>query len=432
MQRRDLTYELVTSIAQQYSSRFEFQKGDKAAYNKALKEGWIDLYTWFTTPVRTSNDRMSKVHVVYAYLDEVNKVAYIGRTINIRRRHSQHNRLSSKYGTYDIVKKYFMSIGMVDHLPEPIVIEEGLTLIESQEKEDFYVNEYRRNGWQILNTGKTGANISSVGSYIIKWTYESCKALALTCKSRKEFGRRSSAAYALAREKGWIDEWLPVSPNYTKAEYSWTKEMCVEIAKKYTSLPEFTKQESRAYTAARRNGWLKDFHWLKRGKRENITEDEIRHIAKKYDYVSDFKRDYPYHYNRARRMGLLKELDFTPKKPITWNYERCYAEASKYSCLADFHKACPAAYRMCQMKGWVDKWFLNAPDYQKSDYLRLKELCLEKSKKYTTLKEFAGKESKFYYAAKRNGWLVDMLWLKNTRITKDDVFQKGAELYVCF
>ena len=99
MQRRDLTYELVTSIAQQYSSRFEFQKGDKAAYNKALKEGWIDLYTWFTTPVRTSNDRMSKVHVVYAYLDEVNKVAYIGRTINIRRRHSQHNRLSSKYGT---------------------------------------------------------------------------------------------------------------------------------------------------------------------------------------------------------------------------------------------------------------------------------------------------------------------------------------------
>jgi len=42
MKHRNLTYELVTRLSRQYSSRFEFQKGDKAAYNKALKNKLID------------------------------------------------------------------------------------------------------------------------------------------------------------------------------------------------------------------------------------------------------------------------------------------------------------------------------------------------------------------------------------------------------
>ena len=80
MEHRVLSYDLVTRISKQYSSRFEFQKGDRAAYNKALKKGWIESYLWLGVPTRKVNDSMNKVHVIYAYLDEVNKVAYIGRT----------------------------------------------------------------------------------------------------------------------------------------------------------------------------------------------------------------------------------------------------------------------------------------------------------------------------------------------------------------
>lgn len=422
MRHRVLSYDLVTRISKQYSSRFEFQKGDKAAYNKALKEGWIDSYTWIGVPVRKVNDSLKRVHLIYAYLDEVNKVVYIGRTNNIRRRHSQHNRLSYKYKTYDVVKRYFMSIGVLDELPDPTIIETGLTLVESQEKEEYYINQYRSKGWQILNTAKTGANVSSTGSFVIKWTYENCKEIALSCKTRKEFEKKNTSAYNVSKENGWIDEWLPISSRYHAAEYTWTKEMCDEIARKYTSFTEFSKKEPKAYSAARRNGWLKEFDWLNKAKRENITEEEIIRLAKKFTYASDFKREHPSHYHRARRMGILKELGFKPKEAIKWTYEVCYTEACKYSSQMAFMKASPNAYNVSQRKGWIDEWYSNSPDYQKTDFLIAKESCIETSKEYSSFKEFHEKEPKAYNLAQRHRWLKEMSWLKKSIISREEVY----------
>lgn len=42
VRRPNFTVESVTEIAKQFSSRFDFQKGDKAAYNWALKNGCLD------------------------------------------------------------------------------------------------------------------------------------------------------------------------------------------------------------------------------------------------------------------------------------------------------------------------------------------------------------------------------------------------------
>ena len=422
MEHRVLSYDLVARISKQYSSRFEFQKGDRAAYNKALKKGWIESYLWLGVPTRKVNDSMNKVHVIYAYLDEVNKVAYIGRTNNIRIRHSQHNRLSYKYKTYDVVKRYFMSIGHRDKLPAPILIETGLTLVESQVKEEFYINEYKEKGWTILNTAKTGANVSSTGSFVKKWTYDNCRKLALSCKTRKEFEKKSTAAYSVSKENGWIEEWLPISSRYHKAEYSWTKEMCVEVAKKYTSFTEFSKREPKAYSAAGRKGWLKEFEWLKRAKREIITKEEIVQLAQEYNHASDFKREHPSHYHRAVRMGILKELGFKLKEAFKWTYEVCYAEACKFSSQMAFMKASPDAYNVSQKKGWIDEWFSNSPDYQKSEFLIAKESCIEKSKKYSSFKDFKEKEPKAYNLAQMHKWLKEMIWLKKAKISREEVF----------
>ena len=399
MRHRALTYELVTSISRQFSSRFEFQRGDKAAYNKALKEGWLDSYTWLTTPVLNTNDSESKVHVVYAYLDEENKVVYIGRTNNLQRRHRQHNNLMPKSHKYDVVKTYFMSVGLMDKLPEPVILEEGLNMVESQEKEGFYINEYANQGWYILNTGKAGANISSVGSFIQKWTYENCKELALTCESRQEFKKKSSAAYAVSRANKWIDEWLPISPTYHKAENSWTKELCIEIAKKYTSFTEFSRKEPRAFTAAQKRGWQKEFYWLKRSKRKNITKEEIVRLAQDYNHASDFKRDYPYHYNRARRMGILSELSFTPKDTRKWTYETCHEEAMKYSSQIEFRKNNPSAYDISLRNGWINDWL------PKTNIIRSDEELLEEARKFKTINEMRRSNDSLYCLILKRGLL---------------------------
>jgi len=434
MKHRILTYDLVTRISQQYSSRFEFQKGDKAAYNKALKEGWIDSYTWLGVPTRKVNDCLNNEHVIYAYLDEVNKVAYIGRTNNVRRRHSQHNKLSHKYKTYDAVKRYFMSIGMLDKLPDPIIIETGLTLVESQEKEDFYVNYYKSKGWQLLNTGKTGANVSSTGSYVIKWTYDNCKNLALTCKTRKEFETKSPAAYSVSRAKGWIDEWLPVSSNYHEAEYSWTKELCVEKAKKYTSFPDFRKKEPQAYNAALRRGWLKELHWLIKAKRADITKDEILQLAKVCKYASDFKKAYPSHYHCAIRLGILKELEFEVKDTRIWTYDTCHVEALKYSSQIEFRKGSPVAYNVSLSNGWINDWL------PKTVIIRSNVELLEEAKKFRTINDLRKSDNSLYCLILNRGlleqtglqylrkqWTEEKVKEEASRYKTRLAFQKGSK-----
>lgn len=45
------TYEMCYKEAQLYKTRTQFQKENRAAYNKALKENWLDDYVWFTSPL---------------------------------------------------------------------------------------------------------------------------------------------------------------------------------------------------------------------------------------------------------------------------------------------------------------------------------------------------------------------------------------------
>lgn len=423
MGKRILSYDLVRQISQQYSSRFEFQKGDKAAYNKAVKEGWINSYTWLGVPIRKINNSLDKVHLIYAYLDNDNKVVYIGRTNNIRQRHSQHNRISYKYKTYDVVKRYFISIGIIDKLPIPIILEDNLNLVESQAKEEYYIKKYKDNGWNILNTAKTGVNVSSTGSFVKKWTYRDCEKLALSCKTRREFQSKSSRAYSVSKKNGWIDKWLPISTNYHKAEYSWTKELCIDIAKKYTSITEFSRQESQAYHAAKRHGWIKDFDWLKRAQRTPITEEEIIQIAQKFKYASDFKKNYPSHYHRARKIGILKDLEFIPKERIMWTYETCRVEAMKFSSQIAFRKASPVAYNVSLKKKWINQWL------PKTNTIRTDQELLEEAKSYTNINDLRKNNNSLYCLIQKRG-LLQHTKLKYIRKKWTD--EKVKEVAVCY
>ena len=44
----------------------------------------------------------------------------------------------------------------------------------------------------------------------------------------------------------------------------WNYENCMEELHSYTTRSEFKKRSSGAYDAARKNGWLDEYTWLKR------------------------------------------------------------------------------------------------------------------------------------------------------------------------
>ena len=46
----DWNYETCIEESKKYKSRTEFQKGSNGAYLAALKNGWLDEYTWLKRP----------------------------------------------------------------------------------------------------------------------------------------------------------------------------------------------------------------------------------------------------------------------------------------------------------------------------------------------------------------------------------------------
>ena len=60
-----------------------------------------------------------------------------------------------------------------------------------------------------------------------------------------------------------------------------------------------------AYNAAWKNGWLKNYIWLKY-ERTSKTEEDCFNEAKKYQYVKDFRNNSHTYYIAAQRHGWLK------------------------------------------------------------------------------------------------------------------------------
>ena len=89
------------------------------------------------------------------------------------------------------------------------IIEDGLTIKQGLEREDYYVQKFKKDGWNVLNKMKTGIVSGSAGNLTRHWTYETCYEEAKKYKSRKEFCDNAHTAYDVARKNGWLDELFP-------------------------------------------------------------------------------------------------------------------------------------------------------------------------------------------------------------------------------
>lgn len=337
--------EMVENESKKYTSRFQFQKNSKYAYNKSLKEGWLDEFVWLRTPEHKENNVNDKAHCVYAYIDEENKSIYIGRTNNIKIRHNSHNNIQHKNKKYDTVKTYFLNNDK--DLPLPIILSENLTLEESQYYEDYFLKYYKDEGWSIINKGKTGVGIGSVGGFVQKLTYEYCKSVALTCKTRKEFQKIDSSAYKKSCAMNWIEEFIP-----NKMHNKRTYEECMEVAKKYKSIKEFRMNDLCVYSYCQRKKWLKTFDWLtrkysfeKRKKYQKLTYEEWYSIAKNFETKQKFRKEHPELVNMGYRNNWFKKYNLFKQVKRKLTKEKCLEIASNYSTINELRKSDESVYQ---------------------------------------------------------------------------------------
>ena len=134
-------------------------------------------------------------------------------------------------------------------IPHPTLLEEHLTLEQSQIQEEYWINRLQEEGWIILNKAPTGKNKSSIG-FNPKWTYDKCKEVAIHCKNKEELKKTNGGAYRAAYVNKWLSDFFIVTkkPN----QYWETLENIQEVANKCKNKKDLWRKFPSAYNGARK------------------------------------------------------------------------------------------------------------------------------------------------------------------------------------
>lgn len=172
--------EKVLKEARKYKYKSEFRHKAPSAYKSALLHHWLGEME-FETKV-SKGDPRGPIHIIYVYIDEVNKYAYVGATNDMKRRDWEHKNQKN-----DPVYKYFYGKSL--KIPAYKILLDGLTIVERQREERVQSLYYRDvlHYTLINNINLTGENVGSVGSLIKKWTKKAVLREAEKYKTPTEF-----------------------------------------------------------------------------------------------------------------------------------------------------------------------------------------------------------------------------------------------------
>lgn len=398
------TEEEVLIVAKKYSNKTEFQKKEPTAYKWAAEYDILDQLDWMKP--RSYDERKDEHNsTVYAFTDEENKVAYIGLTIDYNSRKKSH-----AYGTNSAVRKYFGRI-----IPEPIVLKDGLTVLESQYYEDYYKQRYEKQGYRLLNLAPTGRNVGSIGG-VAKWTSKE-KVFEESRKyhSKSEFQRKAGGAYNHAKHNKWLPEmtWLTAP----KRKIKWTYDAVIEESHKYEYKSDFIKKAGGAYHAASENGWLKEMDWIKDKKKPHNywNRERVFEESRKYSNKKDFEHNAKSAFLKAMTKGWLSEMTWLKPLPLgkisKWTKETIIEESKKYSSRTAFAQNSPTAYQhACEDKA-IFKEMPWIKEKKKPDgYWDVKEHVLEEGGKYRNRTAFAEGAYAAWKKAKKYGWIDEIVW----------------------
>jgi hypothetical protein len=183
------TPELIQVEALKYDSLSSFQNGSKRAYSVALKAGTLKDYCSHMTPKGSIFKR-----VVYI-AEFADKSVYIGLTCNFVNRMNTH--LISE------ISQVFKHIVITGLNPTFSLYNKGefYSGKEAGEIECNLIQEYKDNGFNVLNIAKGG----SLGGKFTYWTDEVITEEALKYNSKNELSKGNPKAYKAAYRKGLLN-----------------------------------------------------------------------------------------------------------------------------------------------------------------------------------------------------------------------------------
>lgn len=420
--------EKVFKEARKYKYKSEFRHKAPSAYKSALLHHWLGEME-FETKV-SKGDPRGPIHIIYVYIDEVNKYAYVGATNDMKRRDWEHKNQKN-----DPVYKYFYSKSL--KIPAYKILLDGLTIVERQREERVQSLYYRDvlHYTLINNINLTGENVGSVGSLIKKWTKKAVLREAEKYKTPIEFFTKSAGAYdAALKYKMMNNETFPWFYSKRMPPRWWSvKEHVFEESKNYKSWNEFFLKSPAAHFSARKHKWEDEMTWLLRDQvpqgywqnEENVIEE-----SKKYSTRTDFFKGCHAAYDYAAKNNLWEKMPWIKTKVKEhgyWTKERVFEEGGKYSTKMEFKRGAPTAYSLATKNNWINEMEWAASDAKPQGFWQNKQNVIAESHKYSSRSEFRWGTPSAYRSAIDNGWIDEMKWLKrpqnyNLKWTRENVF----------
>lgn len=258
--------------SKKYKSRTEFFEKSNGAYQKALKEGWINEMTWLTT-----QRKYPKGH--WTIKENV---------INEAKKYKSKKEFEEKNKSAFLAAYRYGFINEMDWL-----------IIQKQRPFGYWNNKEN-----VIEESKKYNTIS-------------------------DFRKKSSVAYNSAKKNGFLNEmvWLEktkcerpinkenneIKPKHPKGYWK-NRENMMNEAKKYSSFEEFQKGNLYAFLAAHKYGYIDEMDWMVKQKHHKWgywTYDKIEKEAFKYKTKSDFCKGNPTAYRAALKLNVIDDFFLT-------------------------------------------------------------------------------------------------------------------------
>jgi predicted GIY-YIG superfamily endonuclease len=319
-----------------YKTKSDFNKGSGGAYMYASKNKILDKICSHMQVLGNEYKRM-----IYAY-EFSDGYAYVGLTYNEKKRQYEH--FYEKRGP---VAKHIKKTGIK---PVYIKLHDYVSKEAAIKLEDEFINQYRQNGWKMLNGNKGGA----LGGNEIQWTFETCLDIAQNY-NRKEDLRWApglGGLYNAARKNGW---WNQICAHMTEGNVQWTKSEVLKAAQRCEFVGEFQKKYGAAYRSAKDGGYLEEIHSLLKKKINYWDLESVTKEASKYKTIVEFQKNNSGAYNYAHRNKVLEQVTSHMTKLTFWNLELCRKEAKKYEKKYDFMRFSASCYNHARKNGYLDE-----------------------------------------------------------------------------
>ena len=392
-QRKWDTKEKCAKEAIKYKSKTEFQKHSPGAWKAANRYDWLDEICSHMVIYGNLFKRC-----IYAF-EFSDMSVYIGLTDNIKRRERQHLK-SSNSAVYKHIRKTSL-------IPILQILHEYTDKELAKILEEFYIEDYRNKGWNILNRAKAG----SLGGKYVFWTYEECRLHALQCSTRSEFLSKYPGGYASATKNNWLDEICQHME--LKFEIKNNPETVRLEAQKYKTRQEFRNGSYSAYEYARKHQLLDAIctHMSHPLPKVKWTDEAILKEAKRYSSKEEFRKACSAAYTIAHKKGIIDKacshMLSLRKERDYWTFEQCHKAALKYQSRVEFKKKDGSAYSTAIRNKWIEQictHMIKPVPKVKWTYKKLEE----EAKRYKTKKEFELFSHSAYVTAVRNGILDEV------------------------